>query len=34
MTYTLKISNLHVSVEGKSILRGVDLQIEYGKRTP
>jgi Fe-S cluster assembly ATP-binding protein len=31
MTYTLKISNLHVSVEGKSILHGVDLQIEYGQ---
>lgn len=31
MSYTLKISDLHVSVEGKSILRGVDLQIEHGQ---
>ncbi len=31
MTYTLKISNLHVSVEGKAILRGVNLQINYGE---
>jgi Fe-S cluster assembly ATP-binding protein len=31
MTYTLKISNLHVSVEGKPILRGVNLQINYGE---
>ena len=31
MTYTLKISNLHVSVEGKPILRGVNLEIKYGE---
>ena len=31
MTYTLKITNLHVSVEGKSILRGVNLLMRYGE---
>jgi Fe-S cluster assembly ATP-binding protein len=31
MTYTLKISNLHVSVEGKRILRGVNLELKYGE---
>ena len=31
MTHTLKIENLHVSVEGKEILRGVNLQMEYGQ---
>ncbi|MCL4207500.1 MAG: Fe-S cluster assembly ATPase SufC [Pirellulaceae bacterium] len=31
MTYTLKISNLHVSIEGKAILRGVNLEIRYGE---
>lgn len=31
MTYTLKISNLHVSVEGKAILHGVNLEIKYGE---
>jgi Fe-S cluster assembly ATP-binding protein len=31
MTYKLKITNLHVSVEGKPILRGVNLQIQYGE---
>ena len=31
MTHILKIENLHVSVEGKEILRGVNLQMEYGQ---
>ena len=31
MTQTLEISNLHVSVDGHSILRGVDLKMHYGK---
>jgi Fe-S cluster assembly ATPase SufC len=31
MTDTLKITNLHVSVEGKPILRGVNLEIKYGE---
>jgi Fe-S cluster assembly ATP-binding protein len=31
MTHVLKIENLHVSVEGKEILRGVDLVMEYGQ---
>ncbi|HEX3872317.1 MAG TPA: Fe-S cluster assembly ATPase SufC [Pirellulales bacterium] len=31
MTETLKITNLHVSVEGKPILRGVDLTIKRGE---
>ncbi len=31
MTHTLKITNLHVSVEGKSILRGVNLLMRYGE---
>jgi Fe-S cluster assembly ATP-binding protein len=31
MTDTLKISNLHVSVEGKPILRGVNLTIKRGE---
>lgn len=31
MTYKLKISNLHVAVEGKPILRGVNLEINYGE---
>ncbi len=31
MTYTLKIENLHVSVEGKEILRGVNLTIRHGE---
>jgi len=31
MTHTLEISNLHVTIEGKSILRGVNLRMEYGE---
>ncbi len=31
MTHVLKIENLHVSVEGKEILRGVNLEMEYGQ---
>jgi Fe-S cluster assembly ATP-binding protein len=31
MTHTLKISNLHVSVGGHSILRGVNLAMRYGE---
>ncbi len=31
MTHTLKISNLHVSVEGKPILRGVHLSMTHGE---
>jgi Fe-S cluster assembly ATP-binding protein len=31
MTYTLKISDLHVTVEDKPILRGVNLEIKYGQ---
>ena len=31
MTDTLKIKNLHVSVEGKEILKGVDLEINRGE---
>lgn len=31
MTHVLKIENLHVSVEGKPILRGVDLEMKYGE---
>ena len=31
MTETLRIKNLHVSVEGKAILKGVDLEIHRGE---
>jgi Fe-S cluster assembly ATP-binding protein len=31
MTYTLSIKNLHVAVESKEILRGVNLEIKYGE---
>lgn len=31
MTHVLKIENLHVSVEGKPILRGVNLEMKYGE---
>ena len=31
MSHTLTITNLHVSVEGKPILRGVDLAMNYGE---
>jgi Fe-S cluster assembly ATP-binding protein len=31
MALTLKIADLHVSVEGTPILRGVDLEMHYGK---
>ncbi len=31
MTHTLKIEGLHVSVESKQILHGVDLTIHYGQ---
>jgi Fe-S cluster assembly ATP-binding protein len=31
MTHVLKIENLHVSVEGKPILRGVNLEIRHGE---
>jgi Fe-S cluster assembly ATP-binding protein len=31
MTLTLKITNLHVSVGGKPILRGVDLEMQHGE---
>jgi Fe-S cluster assembly ATP-binding protein len=31
MSHVLKIENLHVSVEGKEILRGVNLVMEYGQ---
>jgi Fe-S cluster assembly ATP-binding protein len=31
MTHTLKIHNLHVSVDGKEILRGVNLEMKYGE---
>lgn len=31
MTHVLKIEDLHVSVEGKEILRGVNLEMEYGQ---
>ena len=31
MAMTLEVSNLHVSVEGTPILRGVDLKMHYGK---
>ncbi|MCR9296172.1 MAG: Fe-S cluster assembly ATPase SufC [bacterium] len=31
MSHILKISNLHVSVEGKPILRGVDLEMKHGE---
>ncbi len=31
MSHILKIENLHVSVEGKEILRGVNLEMEYGQ---
>ncbi len=31
MTYTLTIKDLHVSVESKEILRGVNLEIKYGE---
>ncbi len=31
MTHTLKISNLHVSVEDKPILRGVNLEMKHGE---
>ena len=31
MTHTLKITNLHVSVEGKPILRGVNLAMRHGE---
>lgn len=31
MTHTLKIINLHVAVEGKMILRGVNLEMKHGE---
>ncbi len=31
MTHVLKIENLHVAVDGKEILRGVDLEIKQGE---
>jgi Fe-S cluster assembly ATP-binding protein len=31
MSETLTIKNLHVAVEGKEILRGVDLQLKRGE---
>lgn len=31
MTHVLKIENLHVSVDGKSILRGVNLEMKHGE---
>ena len=31
MTHVLKIENLQVSVEGKPILRGVDLELKHGE---
>jgi Fe-S cluster assembly ATP-binding protein len=31
MTDVLKITNLHVSVEGKPILRGVNLEMKRGE---
>src|SRR3990170_2011746 len=31
MTETLKITNLHVAIEGKPILNGVDLEIKRGE---
>ncbi|MEM7478338.1 MAG: Fe-S cluster assembly ATPase SufC [Planctomycetota bacterium] len=31
MTHVLKIENLHVSVEGKPILRGVNLEMKHGE---
>jgi Fe-S cluster assembly ATP-binding protein len=31
MTHVLKIEGLHVSVDGKPILRGVNLEMEYGQ---
>lgn len=31
MTHVLKITNLHVSVDGKPILRGVNLEIKHGE---
>ena len=31
MTHTLKIADLHVSVEGKPILRGVQLEMKHGE---
>jgi Fe-S cluster assembly ATP-binding protein len=31
MTHILKIENLHVSVDGKPILRGVNLEMKYGQ---
>ena len=31
MSHTLKIQDLHVSVEGKPILRGVNLEIQHGE---
>ena len=31
MTHTLKITDLHVSVEGKPILRGVNLLMRHGE---
>jgi Fe-S cluster assembly ATP-binding protein len=31
MSHTLRISNLHISVEDKPILRGVNLELQYGK---
>ncbi len=31
MVHTLKICNLHVQVNGKSILRGVDLELRHGQ---
>ena len=31
MTHVLKIENLQVAVEGKPILRGVDLEIKHGE---
>ena len=31
MTAMLEIENLHVSIDGKEILRGIDLTLEPGK---
>ncbi len=31
MTHTLKIEDLHVSVDGKEILRGVNLEMKFGE---
>jgi len=34
MPKTLTIQNLHVAIDGKEILRGVDLTIRQGKCMP